>query len=401
MKQIEKQFRERCQFLPSLRLELFDALQTLLNPESRIHPGWKKLTLMKLPSRFDELCQRIGRSSEVWPVIPAVLTKSRATFTFDQIISEIEGQSVEQFQWSILVGLIHYKNVVSAALSKKSSLRSALGKVPKVKQEWLHYVGLYPYQEDAPMVIAVEYLIDDPQGFRETVIEILSLFWKASFNNTWSHLQEQFQRSLAEKERLFQSCSLAEFAQQALLRVQIDEKRSSIKAIRGGYELPLLNVKNCYFIPSAFNDKRYWSALKGEDKNEVYAYFPYFDPSITLDLHRPGLPVPYGEPELEPTLIFKALGDSTRYAIVSLVAKTPMSSVELARHLSVSKPTISHHVFQLREAGLIDENYRGGSVQISLKRRVFERISEITIRQLFNSDQQADLKTTRRKEVGK
>jgi ArsR family transcriptional regulator, arsenate/arsenite/antimonite-responsive transcriptional repressor len=290
---------------------------------------------------------------------------------------------------------------VATALKKKSSLRSVIGKVPKVKQEWLHYIGLYPYQESSPTIIAIEYLIDDPQGFRKAVIEILQIFWEVGFKSTWNHLQPQFQRSLNEKERLFQSCSLAEFAQQALLRIQVNEKKSSIKAIRGGYELPLRDVKDCYFMPSAFNDRRYWSALKDDEKNQFYVYFPYFDPSIALDLKPSDSSTPYTEPELDASLIFKALGDSTRFAIVSLLAKEPTNSVELAKQLSVSKPTISHHVHQLREAGLIDEHYQGGSVQISLRRHTFERISEITIHQLFNSAHQADLKTTRSKEGSK
>lgn len=397
MSQAEEQFRDRCHFQVSLRLELFDALQILLNPESRIHPAWKKRVLFQVPRRFDELCRKIGRSSEIWPVVPAVLPKHHASFTFDQIIAEIRDKPLERFQWEILLGVIHDEDVVSAAL-EGSSLKASLGRVSKVKQEWLQFIGLYPYQESSPMVIALQYLIDDAEGFRKTIMEILKLFWTSSFKATWQMLQSQFERSLAEKERLFQSCSFSEFAGQALLRIQVDERRATIKAIRGGYELPLRDAKACYFIPSAFNDRRYWSALKGEKKNEVYVYFPYFDPSIAVDLHRPGELASHGAPELDPALIFKALGDSTRYAIASLVAKEPMSSVELATHLAVSKPTISHHVHQLREAGLIEEQYQGGSVQISLRRDVFERISEITVQHLFHSDRSASLKTTRRKE---
>src|SRR4051812_10527219 len=97
----EKLFREHCQFLVSFRLELFDALQTLLNPKSRIHPGWKKFTLGRLPGRFHELCERVGNASEIWPVVPAVLEKSQAVFTFNQVVSEIESQSTDEFRRKI------------------------------------------------------------------------------------------------------------------------------------------------------------------------------------------------------------------------------------------------------------------------------------------------------------
>jgi len=113
---VELQFRGRCEFLPSLRLELFDALQTVLNPGSRIHPAWKETAISRLTPRFDVLCKRLGRSSEIWPVIPAVLPKHQATFTFSEILSGIENQPIEQFQRAILLGVIHSEEVVSLAL---------------------------------------------------------------------------------------------------------------------------------------------------------------------------------------------------------------------------------------------------------------------------------------------
>ena len=398
MRQPEELFRDRCSFQISLRMELFEALQTLLDPISRIHPAWKRRTLSNLPPKFTALCERLGGASEIWPVIPAVLPKHQATFTFEEIISSIESRPLVEFQREILTGLIHFDEVVVASLKKGATLKSALGRVPKAKQNWLNYIGLYPYEPSSPMVVSVEYLIADPKAFRETLLEILRLFWVHSFKNTWNLLQAEFQRSLAEKERLFQSCSVAEFAQQALLRVEVNEDKASIKAIRGGYELPFRDVLACTFIPSAFNDRRYWSALKDEKRSGTYVYFPYFDPSIALDLHQPGSLPSAKDPELDPALIFKALGDSTRYAIISLVARNSMSSADLAERLSVSKPTISHHVHQLRDAGLLDEKYQDGAVQISLRRDVVEKISEVTIHRLFHSDRRADLKTTRRKQ---
>ena len=60
--------------------------------------------------------------------------------------------------------------------------------------------------------------------------------------------------------------------------------------------------------------------------------------------------------------------------------------MELAKILSVSKPTISHHVHLLREAGLIQEAYVNGSVELQLNKQVLEKLSELTISKLFDAD---------------
>ncbi|MBI3925395.1 MAG: winged helix-turn-helix transcriptional regulator [Armatimonadetes bacterium] len=181
-------------------------------------------------------------------------------------------------------------------------------------------------------------------------------------------------RSLEEKERLFLSVTLDEFLKQALLRVELDEERQVLRAVRGGYELPLANIECGYFSPSAFNDRRYWCAY--EDR---VVFFPYFDPAISLSARVSG-PV---DPELDPALIFAALGDSTRYAIVSLLAAQPRSASDLARALELSKPTVSHHLARLRQAGLLEERYQGGSVTLTLRRSVIESLTQITLASLY------------------
>ena len=96
-------------------------------------------------------------------------------------------------------------------------------------------------------------------------------------------------------------------------------------------------------------------------------------------------------------MIFKALGDTTRYAIVSLVARGPINSTDLAKKLGVSRPTVSHHIHVLRDAGLLEEKIQGNAAVLSLRREVLEQLSEITIRKLFDSTKKIDLRKTRTK----
>lgn len=56
---------------------------------------------------------------------------------------------------------------------------------------------------------------------------------------------------------------------------------------------------------------------------------------------------------------FRALGDSTRRAIVLSLAEGPKAVGELARDLPVTRPAVSQHLKVLKEAGLVSEEPHG------------------------------------------
>jgi len=221
----------------------------------------------------------------------------------------------------------------------------------------------------------------------------MEIFWTARFRQTWNQISDDLEQSREEKERLFFSCSVEEFAQLARLRVEIDERKGVITAVRGGYSLPFKHLSKAILLPSAFNDQRHWTA-NDADQNAVVAYFPYFDPAISLTGILSGK-FDGDEPEPDPALIFKALGDATRYGLVSLLAREPSTSVDVARKLNLTRATISHHIHILREAGLVEESARGNTVLLSLRRVVFENLSELVIRKLFDSTNDVKIKKTR------
>jgi DNA-binding transcriptional ArsR family regulator len=105
-----------------------------------------------------------------------------------------------------------------------------------------------------------------------------------------------------------------------------------------------------YIIPSTFNGTRLWTTYDVGIRQSVY------------------LPV-----------IFKALGDGTRYAMMKLIGSEPRASTELAWELKVSKATISHHPSLLREAGLVHEEAAAGTVRLSLRRDVLSERSAIAL----------------------
>jgi len=87
----------------------------------------------------------------------------------------------------------------------------------------------------------------------------------------------------------------------------------------------------------------------------------------------------------DPEPIFQALGDRTRYAIASLIAREALTGAELARRLGVSGPTLTHHLKQLREAHLVIEERRGNSIQLRLDRRAIEALSASALDHLFGA----------------
>jgi ArsR family transcriptional regulator len=395
-KQALLNFCNNCKFSVSYRYELFYSLNTLLDPNSRIHPKWRKTSLQELGGDFKKLLPEVGSSWELWPVLAALLPGPLPNPSFKEILEALAKMPIQIFQEEIFRGLIHSEEAVKLILDRKVALRLALAKVPKPKQEWISHIGLYPYDPESPQIVALEKLRLHPEKFRQNILRILELYWLKVFKKTWKRLLPQLQSSLQERERLFLSCSFSEFARQSLLRIEFDEKKDEIRALRGGYHLPLKDIQICHFMPSAFNDRRFWSALKNEeDRKNTAVFFPYFDPSISLDINLAGATANLDDPALDLALIFKALGDSTRFAIVSILARTPTSSVGLSKILSVSKPTISHHVHLLREAGLLQESYVDGSVELQIKRSVLECLSELVVERLFENKKSLKLVRSR------
>jgi len=60
--------------------------------------------------------------------------------------------------------------------------------------------------------------------------------------------------------------------------------------------------------------------------------------------------------------VFKALGDPTRVTLLSLIATSPNGEAcicDLTGPVGLSQPTVSHHMKQLSDAGLVTREQRG------------------------------------------
>ena len=72
--------------------------------------------------------------------------------------------------------------------------------------------------------------------------------------------------------------------------------------------------------------------------------------------------------------LFKALNDPTRREILELLKKSDMTAGEIADQFHISKPSISHHLDLLRQAGLVQSIKEGQFIYYSLNTTVMDEV---------------------------
>ncbi|BDQ12564.1 MULTISPECIES: autorepressor SdpR family transcription factor [Sediminibacterium] len=73
-------------------------------------------------------------------------------------------------------------------------------------------------------------------------------------------------------------------------------------------------------------------------------------------------------------IIFKALNDTTRREILELLKDRDMTAGEIADQFNISKPSISHHLDLLKQAGLVIANKDGQFIHYSINTTVMDEM---------------------------
>jgi DNA-binding transcriptional ArsR family regulator len=116
-------------------------------------------------------------------------------------------------------------------------------------------------------------------------------------------------------------------------------------------------VRRVVLAPSYFS-RPYNFLLAGED----WRLFGYPIADAALD------PLDPLSPPQAVVRLHRALGDETRLRILKLLAGRDLYLTEIAQQLELSKPTIKHHLAQLRAAGLVTVTDAGTVTYYSLRR---------------------------------
>lgn len=70
--------------------------------------------------------------------------------------------------------------------------------------------------------------------------------------------------------------------------------------------------------------------------------------------------------------LFKALNDPTRRQILDLLRGGDLNAGDIAEQFNMTKPSISHHLDLLRQAGLVEATKQGQFINYSLNTTVLD-----------------------------
>lgn len=77
--------------------------------------------------------------------------------------------------------------------------------------------------------------------------------------------------------------------------------------------------------------------------------------------------------------LFKALSDQTRREILQLLKEKDLTPTEMLEKLSVTQPTLSHHLDILKRADLVHAEREGQFIRYSIDMTVFQRAMEYMV----------------------
>jgi len=173
--------------------------------------------------------------------------------------------------------------------------------------------------------------------------------WRVSFAKVEQHVSEIIERDVAARRA--ESGDL--------------EPGDLIERVTGGIRfVPDTAVRRVILAPSYFSRPFNW--VHGGPDWRLFCY-PVADTAIEeRDRQTPSAAM---------IRLYRTLGDESRLRILKLLTERDMYLTEIAEALGYSKPTISHHVAQLRAAGLVSVTVEGNLTYYSLRRQRLEDVS--------------------------
>lgn len=325
----------------------------------------------------------------MWALLADSLRDETPDPDFSHLLHTISALADADFQRAILGGVFRDDSFLEAIITGRTTLGDSVSE-HQSRNPLLRLLGLYPFDPSSPAAKAFTRIVSEPTAYKVELVRVLERFWSASFATTWDALEPGMQRLAESMTASLGAGSIAEFARDNKLPATFDDANEKVESSNGTTSFDYAAINGIYFMPSAFNDARFWGAY-GDQSQGVRLFFPVFD-AAQLDSPKTAT----GTVARDPALGFRALGDTTRYAMAFLLAQSPRTSVELAKAFDVSKATISHHVQVLRSAGLLKETVTEKGVLLALNRRAVEQISVSAANEMFAKGQPLVLHRSRR-----
>jgi DNA-binding transcriptional ArsR family regulator len=184
-------------------------------------------------------------------------------------------------------------------------------------------------------------LLRDPAAARERILKVLRA-WQPRFAEIEPRIQSILERDYDERAADRERLSPGEL----------------IETTTGGVRyLPESGISRVILGPSYFS--RPYNFLMSAGDWRFFGY-PVADSALG--------PADALTPPLALVRLHRALGDETRLRILKLLASRDLYLTEIAGLLDLSKPTIKHHLAQLRSAGLVTITESGTVLYYTLRR---------------------------------
>lgn len=383
-----RKLRSLTRIVVTPRFEIFYALRALGHTSGHA-AQWRARTQTELSNALARAIRRLSPRPVMWALLADSLRDATPDPDFSQLLHTISSLNDADFQRAILGGVFHDATLLEAIITGRTTLGDAVSEHGSGNL-LLTLVGLYPFNRSSSAARSFTRIVSEPTAYRVELATVLERFWSSSFATTWVALEPGMQRLAESMTAALAAGSVAEFAQASNLSAIFDDAKRKVASTRGATSFDYDAIRGIYFMPSAFNDARFWGAY-GDESQGIRLFFPIFDTALLDSPSVASTAVAH-----DPALGFRALGDTTRYAMAFLLAQSPRTSVELARAFGVSKATISHHVQLLRGAGLLNETITEKGVLLTLDRKAVEQISVSAANEMFAAGQQLVLRRSRR-----
>ncbi|HEX6573538.1 MAG TPA: metalloregulator ArsR/SmtB family transcription factor [Gemmatimonadaceae bacterium] len=356
------------------RFEIFYALQALESGLGERLAPWRREMERRLPARARTEIVRVAPAPIMWPLLADALRNEPPDIQFAQVISALSSMDDGSFQRSVLGGVFKSEGAVDGLMSGRKSLKRTIAQEAASQEKLLKLLGLHPFDPENASAYAFDRVISQPSVYRDEVVGALEMFWQIGFSDTWKFLEPQMKAAARAYKSGITRGGLLSILKKHAMPMSTDRIELTASAVR--------------LIPSSFNVSRLWAAYADSHERFTF-YIPVLDRSVRTESEGKGDRTPVAREAtgpINPSAVFKALGDTTRYAMATTLARSPMTSVELAKLFNVSKPTISHHVALLRDANLLTERQSDNGTVLSLNRRTLERASPAAAQEMYSDE---------------
>lgn len=217
---------------------------------------------------------------------------------------------------------------------------------------------------------------DDPLAFAERLAVLLEEYWATAFEAEWQTIEPHLAGCVAEAGRRMHDGGLHGFIDTLGPRV-----RSRDDGDGKGFELALscaphwgsaagapdadITVAETFtFVPSVFSWPHIWYGVEPGWPQGM----TYHAPQVS-EAARPWVP------PAELVQVLRACGDDVRLRALRWIAERPRSTQELAPLVGVTEPTLSKHLRQLSDAGVLEACRDGRYVLYRLRRERLEGLA--------------------------